>query len=409
MIFLFIRQKIKIKMKRLILVLSIIISTNIAIAEYTVNVPLESEQGGTLPQGSIIISPMNQTENWIIISPTYTNWVNDGDPFNCTNWSPEQNTVATGQNFTQTATDCEQNQTRTRQDREQETTTLEIRNVGTPVTENQTLINQSNTRSNIGTQEIWFAITPIYTSWINSGSIYGCTNWSPETNTVTIGQSFTQTANDCKQDQIRTRQDREQETTTLAIRDAGSLVTENQTITVTDSRNSVGTMENWISTTPIYTSWINNGSLYGCTNWSPATSTVTSGQTFTQTATDCKQDQTRTRQDREQETTTLAIRDAGSLVTENQTLTNQSNTRTATGTKVVTCQYNYGSPEYYVARWSANGKYDYIWNRQYIAYQTSSTTINSGGYKYTIGSSRHSEPDENGYTYTFYTICRETL
>ncbi|NHC12162.1 hypothetical protein G6551_18100, partial [Pseudomonas stutzeri] len=135
----------------------------------------------------------------------------------------------------------------------------------------------------------WVATTPTYTAWTNSGAVYGCTNWSPATSTVTIGQSFTQTATDCEQDQTRSRQDREKETTTGEIRNTGTPVTETQTITVSSTRIATGTKETWVATTPTYTTWANVGGVYGCTNWSPATSTVTIGQSFTQTATDCEQ------------------------------------------------------------------------------------------------------------------------
>jgi len=270
-------------------------------------------------------------ETWAATTPTYTSWVNAGEVYGCTSWAPATSTVTVGQAFTQTATDCSQNQTRTRQDREAETTTGEIRNVGTPVTENRT-IAASSTRQATGTKETWTATTPTYTAWTNSGSVTACSNWSPATSTVTIGQTFTQTATDCKQAQTRTRQDRERETTTGEIRNVGAPVTETQTITVSSTRQATGTKETWVATTPTYTAWANSGSVTGCTNWSPATSTVTAGQTFTQTATDCSQAQTRSRQDREVETTTGAIRNAGSPVTETRTVT-VSSTRQATGTK----------------------------------------------------------------------------
>jgi len=270
-------------------------------------------------------------ETWTATTPTYTSWVNSGAVYGCSNWSPATSTVTIGESFTQTANDCSQNQTRTRQDREQETTTGEIRNVGTPVIETRT-IAASSTRQATGTKETWVATTPTYSTWTNSGSVTGCTNWSPAPSTVTIGQSFTQTATDCKQAQTRTRQDREVETTTGAIRNAGSPVTETQTITVSSTRQATGTKETWAATTPTYTSWVNSGAVYGCTNWSPATSTVTIGQAFTQTATDCSQNQTRTRQDREQETTTGEIRNVGTPVTETRTIA-ASSTRQATGTK----------------------------------------------------------------------------
>ncbi|AXH59592.1 hypothetical protein [Pseudomonas amygdali] len=270
-------------------------------------------------------------ETWLTAAPTYTAWANNGSVNSCSNWSPAPATVTVGQSFTQTATDCLQPQTRTRQDREQETTTKAIRNKGAAVTETQS-ITASSTRSAVGTKETWAAITAIYSTWANSGTVASCTNWSPATSTVTVGSTFTQTATDCDQKQTRTRQDREQESTTKAIRNKGAAVTETQTIKASSTRSATGTKETWVATTSTYTAWANNGAVNSCLNWSPATSTVTINTAFTQTATDCKQPQNRTRQDREQETTTKAIRNKGAAVTESQIIT-ASSTRSATGTK----------------------------------------------------------------------------
>lgn len=270
-------------------------------------------------------------ETWAATTPTYTAWANSGAATSCSNWSPDPSTVAVGQSFTQTASDCDQVQARSRQDREQETTTKAIRNKGAAVAETQT-IKASSTRISTGSKETWAATTSTYTSWTNIGSVSSCSNWSPATSTVTVGSAFTQTATDCDQLQTRTRQDREKETTTGAIRNKGSVVTETQTVKASTTRSATGTKETWVATTSTYTAWANSGTVSSCSNWSPATSTVTVGQAFTQTATDCDQVQTRTRQDREQETTTGAIRNKGSAVSEMQTI-KASSTRNAVGTK----------------------------------------------------------------------------
>lgn len=269
-------------------------------------------------------------ENWVAAVPTYTAWVSSGTITSCTNWSPAVTTVNKGTTFTQTATDCKQTQTRSRQDRQQETNTLVYRNSGSPVVESQ-VVTVNDNRSAIGTKELWAATTPTYTAWVNNGAINSCSNWSPLANTVTINSSFTQTATDCKQPQTRSRQDREQEANTLAYRNVGVPVTETQNVTVTSTQSAIGTKETWIASTPTYTAWVNNGALTGCSNWSPATSGVDFGLVYTQTATNCLQPQTRSRQDRQRETTTLAYRNSGSPVVENQNITATS-TRSASGT-----------------------------------------------------------------------------
>lgn len=145
-------------------------------ADYTLKIPLEQAQGGALPKGSITITNKIQSEEWLAISPTYTEWTDVGQPYDCTNWSPDPNTVATGESFTQTATDCKQDQTRSRQDREQETTTLAIRNSGTAVTETQ-IITVSSTKIETGTGSECRYELDVY-QWTTEGNVNTHT-WPP--------------------------------------------------------------------------------------------------------------------------------------------------------------------------------------------------------------------------------------
>lgn len=265
-------------------------------------------------------------ETWVAAASTYTAWTNSGAVTSCSNWSPAPSTVAVGQTFTQTATDCQQAQTRTRQDREQETTTKAYRNKGAAVTETQS-IAATSTRSAAGTLETWVAAASTYTAWTNSGAVTSCSNWSPDPSTVTVGQAFTQTATNCSQAQTRTRQDREQETTTKAYRNKGSAVTETQTITASSTRSATGTKETWVAVASAYGAWNNSSALYSCSNWSPAGSAYSYSVNFTQAATNCSVNQTRSVQARQQETTTGALRNVGAATTESQTIGNQYATR----------------------------------------------------------------------------------
>ncbi|WP_241471555.1 hypothetical protein [Pseudomonas aeruginosa] len=147
-------------MKRIALTTLTLLAVATASGEYTVKVPLETNQGGSLPNGSILLgSPSTETqeptpENWQPYEPAYTAWVNQGEPYGCTNWTPDVATITLGEEFEQTATDCQQDQTRSRQEREQETTTLAIRDIGTPTIENQT-ITGIDTRESTGTMKTW--------------------------------------------------------------------------------------------------------------------------------------------------------------------------------------------------------------------------------------------------------------
>jgi Leu/Phe-tRNA-protein transferase len=262
-------------------------------------------------------------ETWAATTSTYSAWANTVGKvqYSCTNWSPAGSTKTVAGAFTQTATDCKTDQTRTRQDREMESTTKAIRNKGSVVTEKQTLTAQKATRS----------YTVALTAWANNGAVTSCTNWSPAPATVTVNKAFAQTATDCLQPQKRTRSESYVDHltgSTVAV----SSVTQTQSITASSTRAATGTLETWAATTSTYSAWANTAGKvqYSCTNWSPAGSTKTAASVFTQTATDCKTDQTRTRQDREMESTTKAIRNKGSVVTEKQTLTAQSATRSYT-------------------------------------------------------------------------------
>ncbi|MBX9838972.1 MAG: hypothetical protein K2X69_11760 [Silvanigrellaceae bacterium] len=234
-------------MKKSLIAIAILFSTGIVTAEYILKYGMEESQGGVLPNDSIIFftqEPTSPTENWITTTPLYTEWVNNGEPFDCTNWSPDPSTIVLGQAFTQTADDCQQQQTRTRQDQEIETTTSSLRNVGEKVIENQTIL-ATDTRYSEGTLEVWIPTTPLYTEWVDKDDPFDCTNWSPDPSTVALGQTFTQTADDCKQQQTRTRQDQEIETTTASLRNVGEEVIEYQDILATDTRDSEGTLDVW--------------------------------------------------------------------------------------------------------------------------------------------------------------------
>lgn len=117
-------------------------------------------------------------------------------------------------------------------------------------------------------KESWLPFEPAYTDWANLNSPKNCTNWDPLPSFISEGTSFTQTATDCQQDQTRSKQEREQEATSLAIRDKGSSVTESRTISASNTRNAIGTD----ATAPLtrYFTFVKGpvGSQYGCSGQS---------------------------------------------------------------------------------------------------------------------------------------------
>lgn len=89
--------------------------------------------------------------------------------------------------------------------------------------------------------ENWAPIEPTFTDWANLGSPQNCTDWSPLPSFISEGVSFTQTATDCQQEQTRTRQEREQEATSLVVRDSGAPTTETRTVSAISTRSAIGT------------------------------------------------------------------------------------------------------------------------------------------------------------------------
>lgn len=168
-------------------------------------------------------------------------------------------------------------------------------------------------------------------------------------------------------------------------------------------------VENWQPAEPLYSEWVDIGNVSGCSNWTPDASTMLKDETFNQTAKDCLQYQTRTIQNREQETTTLAYRNVGEPVTMGQNVTVNSS-RTATGTAA--CSYSVyvtGNPKTYWTYWTAvktNPTYAYrvIVNGVQIGASdgnyTDSLTLNGKTYK------RGTTIKDSSSEFNRYEVCK---
>lgn len=168
-------------MKRAIITSLAALALSTAQAGFLMKIPLEQDQGGALPDGSINITPRTPglpVENWQPAEPLYGEWVNVNDIYGCSNWTPATSTQPIGVIFQQTADDCKQDQTRNRQELEQETTTLVIRKKGTAVTETQT-ITASSTRTETGTGSECRYELGVY-QWTTEGNVNTHT-WPPFT------------------------------------------------------------------------------------------------------------------------------------------------------------------------------------------------------------------------------------
>lgn len=128
-------------MKKLLILSSLLISIN-CYAEYSINIPLED----------INFTSNQPIETWAPTSPVITEWLNSGLPYDCSNWTPEVNSIAIGIKFTQTSNTCTQDQKRTVQNQEISSTTGAIRNTGVANEEIKQLSGAESTQEGTGTR-----------------------------------------------------------------------------------------------------------------------------------------------------------------------------------------------------------------------------------------------------------------
>lgn len=139
-------------MKKIIIASILSLSLSFTYAEFQAYVPLEVAKGGSLPNGSINLGGTGSSqENWLPYTPFYTNWTPSGAMTGCT-WVPLENTINQGVSFQQFGYGCRVDESRSRQEREIEQNTNTIRNIGSPVIEEQNTALVMQERSAIGTK-----------------------------------------------------------------------------------------------------------------------------------------------------------------------------------------------------------------------------------------------------------------
>lgn len=299
-----------------------------------------------------------------VVPSVYSEWVNDGAATAHTVWSPAIN--AQTASFSQTRS-YDQPQSRTEQLQQLNPASGAPENIGEPIVHTRTVSNSesrnitvsvgswNNTSTSdysswspaIGNQTSDFTQSRSYTQnqsrtwtyqhgsstlhtrsepraltgqsesrtvnvswsgWIDDGSLFNCSAWSPAANTVGFGIGFTQTRS-CSQSQSGT----------YTYRISGSIVSTrgvSRTITVSDSRSTTGE-GNWETCSSTFGSW-NYGSPYNYSAWSPSPTTQTSS--FSQSRT-YSRDSYRYEQRRECDTLSNAVRNVGSPIRHDRTQT----------------------------------------------------------------------------------------
>ena len=216
-------------------------------------------------------------------------WADQNAPYGCNSWSPSPDTVNLAENFVQNR-DCSQKQTRSRD-------VINVWESGKETlkqTDNESqVITVEQERSSIGTKDyITGSSAGVWSAWANDGSIKNCSAWTPDVDTVNLDSAFTQSRN-C--DQAQTRTQTIYDVWASGAKTAKSTQTGTQTIEVTQSQSATGT-KNYITGTSYssWSGWSNSGGVYSCSSYSPSTSSVNLGSTFTQSRS-CSQNQVRSR------------------------------------------------------------------------------------------------------------------
>lgn len=125
-----------------------------------------------------------------------------------------------------------------------------------------------------------------WTNWTLINEPTNCDPWMPEPSAINMNKAFMQTA-ECDDNEIRTK------TTTNYYSD-GQVIEivepEYREVLVDISQESKGTKNYIVKTENDYGNWVDVGEHYSCSSWTPKTSTINSGVSFTQKR-NCKQKQ----------------------------------------------------------------------------------------------------------------------
>lgn len=191
--------------------------------------------------------------SWSSTSPIYHPWADNGVHFDCISWSPSADSIAFQVEFEQSRI-CQQGQSRVVDYRQADTFSGEIKIVNS-VTEDRD-IDETESRRSIGELRGWVHYDPLYTEWVldlDKGD-YDLGEWTPE-----FGQQTTnyQQIRNFKQDEYRTVTNREIDTFTGDIRESGETFEEARTIDQTLEREIEVIPSDWLNTeVSNYSEWL---------------------------------------------------------------------------------------------------------------------------------------------------------
>lgn len=118
-------------------------------------------------------APIREGSAWSLAEPTVTEWALVGDLYDCVSQNPLSSTVPKGLQFTQAYTGCKQDQQRSVQNNEVNRRTGEIRTVGAPYDEVQSLTGRTGSRKIEGTMSVTSFTADIVAGTISVGANSG--------------------------------------------------------------------------------------------------------------------------------------------------------------------------------------------------------------------------------------------
>jgi hypothetical protein len=305
-------------------------------------------------------------------------WSNDGSAHSYSSYSPSPSTVNWGVNFTQSRTYV-QPLKRTR-------TVYNVWASGakTPKSTDTETTNSTRTQTRAATGTKDYTTGTTYSSWSgwsNTSGGYGHSGWDKSCGSYNLGTTFTRSRT-YKVDQVRTRT----KSYTWASGKAPTAYgteTDTRVDTRTQYDSEAGCRDYVTGTTyGAWSGWSNNGSAHSYSSYSPSTSTVNWGQSFTQSRT-YVQPLKRTR------TVYNVWKSGKQTVKSTDTATtdaSRTQTRSATGTKDYTTGTTYGS----WSSWSnTSGAYGHSsWDKSCESYNIGTTFTRSRTYKVNQSSTR---------------------
>lgn len=253
----------------------------------------------------------------------YSEYTPNGDPYDCGAWSPLESTVNLGEEFTQERS-CKQSESRQR-------TIYDVwasgKETAKSTSGNGRTVDVVETQSATGTKDyVVSSYNTEWTPWVDmEGGFFSCGEYTPSASTVNYGETFTQ-SRVCKNEETR-RQD------TYNVYKSGreklvGIYNDSRLFSYTESQEAVGTKDVIVQTEQAEGEWTITGD-ETCGSWSPLSSTVNHGTSFTQSQS-CTAPRSRT-------ITTYNLLSDGSRVVQSETTETgtypYSNSRTATGTK----------------------------------------------------------------------------